>query len=135
MTELDQALEVARQNPSQANYFYDTFLNATLYIPAKRATEEESNWEQIKTTERFFPLYLRKGETRAVPVFDTMERMQEWAEPKLFDYIQLKGHLFLKVIAEDVHIVLNEGIAESRYHFTSEILEQLRTAVKPVLPS
>lgn len=134
MTELDQALRAARTNPNQANYFYDTFLNASLFVPAKRATEEESNWDQIKMTERFFPLYLRNGETRAVPVFDTIDRMQDWAEPKIFDYILLKGHLFLKVIAEDVHIVLNEG-TDFRYHFTCEILEQLRAAVKPVAPN
>ncbi len=134
MTDLDQALEVARQNPAQANFFYDAFLNAPLFIPAMRADQKEGNWMQIKTSERFYPLYLRNGEVRAVPVFDTVDRMQDWAEPKIFDFIVLQGHLFLKVIAEDVDILLNEG-TESRHHFTSEILHQLRNAAKPVLPT
>lgn len=134
MTELDQALEIARQNPAQANFFYDTFLNAPLYIPAQRQGKQEGEWEEIKKEERFFPLYLRNGEVRAVPVFDELERLQRWAEPKNFDYIVLPGHLFLKVIAKDVDILLNEG-SDWRYHFTKQILEQLRNAVKQVLPN
>ncbi len=134
MTDLDDALEMAKANPAQANFFYDAFLNATLFIPAQRADKSAGEWRAISKTERFYPLYLKDEEKRAVPVFDTLERLQNWADPTAFDYIELQGHLFLKVIAKDVSVFLNPGVP-SNHHFPSDILERLRQSVKVVTPS
>lgn len=132
LTALDDALRIARESPAHANFFYDAFLNSNLFIPAQREDKQEGEWKQIKATERFFPLYLRQGETKAVPVFDTLEKMQTWAGERAFDYLLLPTLLFLKVIASDVGLLLNES-TPWRYQFTVEILEQLRSAARPVL--
>lgn len=134
LTELDEALKVAQANPNHANLFYDTFLNAEVFIPALRADKKPGEWRKLKIEERFFPLYLRHEEVRAVPVFDRLEKMKVWAENKAFDYLVLQSHLFLRVIAPEVAIVLNEGTT-FRYLFTPEILETLRQAMKPVSPN
>jgi hypothetical protein len=131
LTEVDVALGIAQSNPSHANLFYDAFLNAGIFIPALRADKKPGEWERIEASERFFPLYLRHEEVRAVPVFDRLDKLKTWAGDKAFNYLQLPAHLFLKVIAPEVAIVLNEGTPH-RYLFTPEILESLRRAVKPV---
>ena len=133
MTSLDEALKIARENPAHANFFYDAFLNSDIFIPAMREDKKEGEWRQLKTSERFFPLYLRQGELRAVPVFDQLEKLKTWAA-RPFDYLVLPAYIFLKVISPDVEILLNEG-TPWRYQFTAEILETLRNAVKPVLHS
>lgn len=134
MTEVDDALRIAQANPSQANLFYDTFLNAEMYIPALRADKKPGEWRRLKLTERFYPLYLRHEEARAIPVFDRLEKLKTWSEDRAFDYLVLQAHLFLKVIAPEVAIVLNEG-TQYRYLFTPEILESIRAAVKNVQPN
>jgi len=134
VTEVDEALRVARANPAQGGFFYDAFLNADIYIPALRADKRPGDWAQLKSTERFFPLYLRQGEARAVPVFDRLERLKAWAQDRAFDYLVLQAHLFLRVIAPEVQILLNEG-TQSTYLFTVEILDALRKAARPVQPS
>ena len=131
LTEVDEALEVAQENPAAANLFYDAFLNADIYVPALRANKKPGEWSQISETERFFPLYLHHEENRAVPVFDRLDKLKTWAETKAFDYLKIKAHLFIKVIAPEIAVVLNEG-TEHRYLFIPEILEQLRNALKNV---
>jgi len=130
-TDVDEALRVAQTNPAYANLFYDAFLNAEIFVPALRADKKPGEWMKLKTSERFFPLYLRHEEIRAIPVFDRLEKLKGWAKDRAFDYLTLQANLFLKVIAPEVAIVLNES-TDLRYFFTPEILESLRNAVKIV---
>ena len=130
LTEIDEALKIAKANPQQANYFYDTFLNAEIFVPVLGADKKPGEWKRIKATERFFPLYLRHEEDRIIPVFDRLERLKRWSEDKAFDYILLQSHLFIRVIAPEIAIVLNEG-TEYPYLFTANILDSLRNAMKP----
>lgn len=134
ITSVDEALQVARENKAHANFFYDTFLNATIFVPAQREDKSPGSWKEINASERFFPLYLRKETLRAVPVFDTLAKLQNWAGENSFDYLILPAYLFLKVIAKDVHVILNDN-TPYRYEFTADILEKLRTAMAPVKPS
>lgn len=134
LTELDEALRMAQEAPDRANFFYDSFLNAEVFVPALRANKQPGEWERLKISERFFPLYLRNGEARAIPVFDRLEKLKTWAEDKAFDYLVLQSHLLMKIIAPEVAIVLNED-TPYRYLFTAEILESLRSAMKPVTPN
>lgn len=82
MTKVDEALKIAMENPSHANFFYDAFLNAPVYVPALRADKKPGEWRQLKIDERFFPLYLKHEEARAIPVFDTLEKLKTWAEDR-----------------------------------------------------
>ncbi len=131
MTELDSALQAALENPNEANFFFDAFLNASVWIPAQRADETPATWTAIQASDRFFPLYLRKADAKAVPVFDTLEKLKLWAGERAFDFMVLPAHLFMKVIADDVGILLNEG-TPLRYHFTPKTLGMLRSSAKPV---
>ncbi len=131
MTELDIALHAALENSNQANFFFDAFLNASVWIPAQRADETPGAWTGIEASDRFFPLYLRKAEAKAVPVFDSLEKLKTWADERAFDFMVLPAHLFIKVLAEDVGILLNEG-TPFHYHFTPKTLGVLRTAAKTV---
>ena len=133
LTEVDEALKVAQANPSHANLFYDTFLNAEIYIPALRADKKAGEWRKLLISDRFYPLYLKHEEVRAIPVFDRLEKLKTWAEDRAFDYLVLQSHLLLRVIAPEIALVLNEGTTW-RYLFTPEILESLRNAAKPVRP-
>lgn len=130
-TDVDEALRAAKANPHHANFFYDAFLNAEMYIPVLRADKEPGDWKQLKISERFFPLCLRQGEVKAVPVFDRVEKLKAWADEKAYDYLVLQAHLLLKVIAPEMAIILNENTPD-RYYFTPEILQSLRDAVQPV---
>jgi len=131
MTELDEALQIAINNPAQANFFFDTFLNTQIFVPALRDKQQEGTWKLIMAQERFFPLYLRQGEKKAVPVFDSFEKLKTFAGEKKFDYLILPAHLFLRVIAADVMILLNDGTPH-RYEFSTKVLDQLRAAAKPL---
>ncbi len=133
LTEVDEALKVAQADPNRGAFFYDTFLNAPIYIPALSANQKPGEWKKLENSERFFPLYLRHEEARAVPVFDRLEKLKTWAENRAFDYLVLQAHVFLRVVAPEIAIVLNEG-TPYRYLFTPEILEGLRKAMKPTTP-
>jgi hypothetical protein len=132
-TELDEALEASRRDPTHANFFYDAFLNATLLFPALRTDKRPGEWERLPADARFFPMYLRRGEARAIPVFDRLDRLKAWAHGKTFDYLVLPGSVLIRVIAPEIAIVLNEGTAY-RYLLVPEILEKLRAAMRPVPP-
>jgi hypothetical protein len=134
LTPVDEALRAAQSDPKQANFFYDAFLNAEVFIPALRADKKPGEWERLKVTERFFPLYLLAGENRAVPVFDRLEKLKTWSQDRAFNYLVLQSHLLLRVLAPEVAIVLNEG-TPYRYLFTPEILGLLRDQMKPVNPN
>lgn len=134
LTEIDEALRAAQADSKQANLFYDTFLNAEIFVPALRANKKPGEWERLKVTERFFPLYLRHEETRIIPVFDRLERLKAWSQDRTFDYLVLQSHLLLRVIAPEVALLLNEG-TPFRYLFPPEILETLREQMKPVNPN
>lgn len=86
LTELDEALKAAQDTHENANFFYDAFLNTEIFIPALRADKRPREW--MKLNKRFFPLYFTHGETRAVPVFDRLEKKKGWAGDRMFDYLK-----------------------------------------------
>lgn len=134
MTPLDQALQAAIEDAQLANDFFDAFLNSPIFIPVMREGAQTGTWTALRPDDRFVPLLMKQGEERAVPVFDTLDKMQEWAGERGFDYLVLTAHVFLKVIAPEVGILLNEGTS-LHYRFSPRILEQLRAAMKPMAPA
>ncbi len=131
-TNLDQALAMAREDANQSALFYDAFLNCDLIVPVRREGADQGSWKEVAADERFFPLFLKAQDTRVLPVFDRLDRLQSWAEEKELDYLKIRCHLFLKTLPPEISIALNLGNAF--YHFfNGEILEQLRQAAKPVM--
>ena len=131
MTELDEALQTARTEPTRANYFYDTFLNCPIYVPAQLEGKTEPSWLEIKEDERFKPMFISIEKHKVIPVFDSLEKMKTWSAQRPLDYLLLKAHIFIQLLGQDITVALNPGTAFS-YHFPPEILESLRTAMKPI---
>jgi uncharacterized protein YheU (UPF0270 family) len=133
-TPLDEALKSALADPKFANFFYDTFLNSIIVMPVKKEGTQQGNWTELSLKERFFPLFLSFENGRAVPVFDSKERLQTWSQNQNFDYIKIKAHVLLKLLDPSMAIVLNCG-TEFEYVLTVEILDLLRNSMRPVNPT
>jgi hypothetical protein len=134
MTELDEALQAAREDATQANYFYDAFLNAFLFMPAEMENKPEGTWQAVGPKDRFKPLFMASDDARVVPVFDQIDKLKNWAAPKSLDFLNLKTHVLLQLMGGDTLIVLNPG-TEFAYAFKPELLDKLRGAMKPINPN
>lgn len=130
-TDLDEALEEARRDRTRANYFYDSFLNTDLFVPVQVQDASTGTWKEIGPSDRFYPLFLVYQEKKVIPIFDDMGRMKTWAQDKPLDYLKVRAHLFLKLVAAEVGLVLNLG-TDYDFYFSGELLEQLRNAMRPV---
>jgi len=144
MTPLDEALQTARANSQQANFFYDAFLNSDLFVPVRLLGTANGSWRRLGPQDKFQPLFILSSSTessgasqeessKVVPVFDQLERLKAWAQDRSFDYVEIRCHLFLRVLAAEVGLVLNAGTDYS-HGFSPEILERLRAAMQPVQP-
>lgn len=131
-TPLDEALKLATQDQNQANYFYDSFLNAELFFPASITGTSTSSWKEIGPTENFHPLFAQFPECKAVPVFDSIERLKGWAGEQILDYVRIKGFILLKILDVKIALVLNPGF-KWNYTLTPDILNKIRNAMKTVL--
>jgi hypothetical protein len=134
VTELDEALEIARRDPSRSGFFYDAFLNGDLLMPVQLEGAEKGSWKQVGPKDRFKPLFLNYEQTKVVPVFDRLDRLQAWAGSRALDFVPLRGHIMLVLVSAEVGMVLNLA-TNWTYYFSPEILQRLRTVMKPVTPS
>lgn len=132
-TPLDEALQTALNDQKFANFFYDTYLNSVVYTPVKREGAPVGSWTEIGLQDRFFPLFLAFEKGKAVPQFDSLQRLQTWSQSETFDYLKVKAHVLLKILDPSMAIVINAGTA-FEYVLTSEILELLRQSMRPVSP-
>lgn len=130
-TPLDEAIEDVREDSSFANFFYDTFLNTDIFVPVEIVGQIRGTWRKLGLNESFHPLFITYQNTKVIPVFDRLERLQDWAQGKALDYMQIRCHLLLKMVSPGVAIILNSGLSSSHY-FSTEVLDQLRQAMKPV---
>jgi hypothetical protein len=132
-TPLDEALETAKQDKKQAALFYDTFLNADLFVPVEIAGAVPS-WKKVGMQDKFHPMFVPSGENKVVPAFDRFERLREWSDGRAIDYLELKAHIFLRLLGGGVSLCLNAG-TDFAYVFTPEIIERLRNSMKAVRPT
>lgn len=133
-TLLDESLKAALEDARQVNYFYDTLLNSDLYFPVAKQGTKEGSWTCLGMEDRFFPLFLQYPKGKALPVFDTLDRMKHWAGEKKLDFLVLRSHMLLGLVDPTVALVLNLGTVWN-YTVTPEVLERLRAAMAPVTPS
>lgn len=133
-TPLDKALSAALNDPKQGNFFYDVFLNTDLVVPVQEKDSKGGAWKCLGIQDKFYPLFLKFEQGKAVPVFDSLDKIKNWAGMQKLDYILIKGHLLLRMIDPSVFVVINLGM-ELNYTLTPDILERLRNAMTPVTPS
>lgn len=133
-TPLDEALSSALSDPKFSNFFYDTFLNTIIFTPVKKEGTQEGTWTELTLKDRFFPLFLSFENGRAIPVFDSGERLKAWSQSQNFDFLKIKAHVLLKILDPSMAIVLNSG-TEFEYILTSEIVDLLRKSMRPTTPA
>lgn len=133
-TTLDKALKTAQTDPKAGNFFYDVLLNTDLVVPVQGKDAKAGTWTCLGIEDKFYPLFLKFDKAKAIPVFDSIDRLKNWAATKPLDYILIKGHLLIRLIDPSIFIVLNLGM-ELNYTITPEVLEKLRGAMTAVTPS
>jgi hypothetical protein len=131
VTQLDKSLIAAQQDNSKANDFYNLFLNTDVYIPTRDMPEKDTV-SRAEEGEKFTPVIIDRGGKKYLPIFDTLERLQAWANRSI-GYVRISTHALLRGIGNDIHIVLNIG-TDYYKEFVSEELKMLREAVAATTP-
>ena len=116
-TALDLALIKSDAGEAEAQAFYDTFFTTRLYIPT---TDPEPGAEEGSVT----LLVAEIDGEGVVPVFDSQERLTEWAEREL-PFTVLAGHALIEHLDPEIQIALNAGYAQFKL-FVCEELDWLR---------
>ena len=127
MTELDQALEAARQNNEARSAFYELFLHTNLYIPTHDAPAEGQDAE-LKEGESVVPLIAEAEGKDYLLLFDTQERLAAWAEREM-PFICLPGYAVTEMSPAQLNWALNVGTEYAR-EFAAEEVAWLKDVVE-----
>jgi hypothetical protein len=108
MTELDNIIAKAYQNEGKkedVNKVYLTFLQTLLYVPVRKELNTKIS------DESFSPLFTKIENNIYMPVFDTLDRLKNWAKDAILemDYVELSGHDVIFGINPEVYLCLNVG--------------------------
>jgi len=103
-------------------------------MPVRKEGSQTGSWTELTLKDRFFPLFLSFEKGRAIPAFDSKDRLLAWSQSQAFDYLKIKAHVFLKILDPSMAIVLNPG-TDFEYILTSEILDLLRNSMRPITPA
>jgi len=129
MTQLDEALDTLRQDPSDARNqakFYDLFLNATFFVPI---LDEKSLDETVGSPRegQVLPLVMEADGNDYLMLFDTRERLRAWtqADPPC---VEVPGHVLAATTMPPLHWALNVGTDFSK-QFVPDEIAWLRDAV------
>jgi hypothetical protein len=135
MTELDKALIAAQSDQAQANTFYNLFLNSDVFIPTYDAATTESGMRGSQEGESFTPIVVENEGIPFLPIFDTLERLQTWAQGREMTYIRMPTHALIRSSLDPkLHIVLNVGTAYFK-EFVPDELDWLRQVFEQQKPS
>jgi hypothetical protein len=116
ITNLDKALKEAFDNEGKtANKAYAVLLRSEFYMPVNKIENEE---------QPFIPFFLEEDEKIFIPVFDTLERLQSWADntENTIDFVTLAGSELIRGIGEHITLCLNIGSSCYKEFYPDEIL-------------
>jgi hypothetical protein len=122
MTELDQALEVLRQDMSDAksqSRFYDLFLNATFYVPTLDEHSPDGAAAAVEGGE-VLPLVIEAEGNDYLMLFDTRERLHAWAQAEAA-FVEVPGHVLAATTMAPLRWALNVGTEHSKQFLPDEI--------------
>ncbi|BDV42219.1 hypothetical protein GURASL_11420 [Geotalea uraniireducens] len=121
MTELDKALELLRQDANDArnqSKYYDLFLNSTFFVPAR---DEPVAGEDAGPAEgQALPLIMEAEGNDYLMLFDTRERLQDWAAREV-RFVEVPGHVLAAITMPPLHWALNVGTGYSKQFLPDEI--------------
>jgi hypothetical protein len=121
MSELDQALEVLRQDMNDArnqSKYYDLFLNATFFVPT--LDEEVEGASEAVAAGEVLPLVLEDDGNDYLMLFDSKERLHAWAQAEV-QCVEVPGHLLAATSRPPLHWALNVGTGHSKQFRPDEI--------------
>ncbi|HEX5734554.1 MAG TPA: enhanced serine sensitivity protein SseB C-terminal domain-containing protein [Blastocatellia bacterium] len=132
MTPLDKALQAARQDKSKANEFYNLFLKTDIYIPTHDTPKKPNTKRRAGDDEKFTPVLLTHEGKTLLPIFDTLERLEAWANRPI-GFIRISAHALLEAIDSSFHIALNLGTDYFK-DFVSDEIKALQNTVRGATP-
>lgn len=130
MNELDKALVVLRQDPEDRRHqaaYYDLILNGTFIVPIVDETAEQ-RVASGRGPDEVMPLVLQSEEGDCLLLFDSNERLQQWAQAEV-PAIALPGHALARFSQPPLHWLLNAGTEYVKV-FVPEEIAALREAVE-----
>ncbi|HEY6871644.1 MAG TPA: SseB family protein [Geobacteraceae bacterium] len=122
MTELDQALEILRQDVNDAksqSKYYDLFLNATFFVPTLDE-QESSGAGEAAGDDQVLPLVIEAEGNDYLMLFDSRERLHAWAEADV-PSVEVPGHVLAATTEPPLHWALNVGTAHAKQFRPDEI--------------
>jgi hypothetical protein len=130
MTELDQVIAAAfasQGKQDDANKVYLTLLRTPLFIPVKKT---DPTLNHIDEQEPFSPLFAKIDDNYFMLVFDTLERLTQWAGDQFseIDYVEISGKDAVAGISEKAFLCLNMG-TEFYKEFSPDEVKRLKTIV------
>ena len=122
MTELDQALEILRENMDDAkgqSKFYDLFLNTSFFVPTLDQQELEGEAPQLQEGQ-VLPLIIESEGNDYLMLFDTKERLQAWTNAEV-KWVDVPGHVLAATTMPPLHWAMNVGTDFSKQFLPDEI--------------
>jgi len=107
MTPLDSAYASAQKNEEQQSTFYNTFLNAELFIPTHDMSEEDQH-KRAGEDETISPIFIESEGVQYLMLFDSKERLSAWAQKEV-GFVALPGHAIVEMMSPEIHWALNVG--------------------------
>jgi len=108
MSILDKTLLEAKQDTSKQSAFYNAFLNSNVFIPTHDDSIGDSDPRRSKEGETFHPILIQNQNKLVLPIFDSEERLRDWAKRKI-NYVCMPAHALIKSNQGGVYFVLNAG--------------------------
>lgn len=127
MTPLDRALEALRLDTNDAvaqSEFYDLFLNTTFCVPRLDPREMDNAAGEGQV----LPLIMESDGNDFLMIFDTEERLKDWASEEVA-WVGVPGYALTLSTMPPLHLALNVGTDYSKIFIPDEIA-WLREAVE-----
>ncbi len=109
LSELDKALIRAQENPEKYEQrYYELFLNTELLVPTWDVPKPENEGVRLaEEDETIAPVTIENKEGNYILLFDSKERLSDWAEDKKLGITGLKGYDILNIFTPEFLLVLN----------------------------
>ena len=125
-TPLDRALAAAMESPESQPAYYDVFLRSDLFVPTVDMPEGEEQ-RRAAEGETFSPVVIESDGKLFLILFDTVERLQAWAQREI-GFVRLPAHALVESVDPQLHWALNVG-TEHHKQFVPEELAWLRRRI------
>lgn len=130
MTELDKVIAAAFASEGKqedVNKVYLTLVRSQLYMPVQKELPGE------ESEEPFVPLFAKVDENYFMLVFDTVERLSEWAgdQADQIGYVEISGRDVIAGMNEEVFLCLNYG-SDYYKEFSPDEIKRLKMIVAKI---